>query len=192
MVKATLTPSPYTTESSSTTTRILPHRAARRTIRRIVVPTAIATTSTITATPTSLSSSSTPRSVPRLSPFSRLVYAYTRLIPRGSVSTYAHIAAAIGHPRAYRAVGHALSINPYAPQVPCHRVVASGGGIGGFQGKKGMGCTEINSKIAVLRAEGVEVVLGRVRDAERVVVAVTGTVTLEDMEDDALAAPLNN
>lgn len=62
------------------------------------------------------------------------VYRATKRIPRGKVSTYAAIARVIGRPRAARAVGNALNKNPYAPQVPCHRVVRSDGRVGGFAG----------------------------------------------------------
>ena len=54
-------------------------------------------------------------------------------VPSGEVRTYKEIAEMIGS-RAYRAVGQALKKNPYAPEVPCHRVIASGGGIGGYAG----------------------------------------------------------
>ena len=52
-------------------------------------------------------------------------------IPKGKVSTYKRIAANIGHPHAYRAVGNALHKNPLAPTVPCHRVIKSDGNIVG-------------------------------------------------------------
>ncbi|HPN72477.1 MAG TPA: MGMT family protein [Candidatus Omnitrophota bacterium] len=55
-------------------------------------------------------------------------------IPRGEVRTYAWIAAKAGSPGAARAAGSALSRNPYAPLVPCHRVIASDGSIGGYSG----------------------------------------------------------
>lgn len=58
-----------------------------------------------------------------------------------------------------RAVGNALRRNPFAPQVPCHRVVATGGALGGFKGypsKNGEGIT-IGEKIALLRREGVRI-----------------------------------
>ena len=53
-------------------------------------------------------------------------------IPRGSVMTYKQLAAAIGHPGAARAVGTALGRNPCAPRIPCHRVIASDGSLGGY------------------------------------------------------------
>ena len=91
--------------------------------------------------------------------FSDLVYAKTKLIPRGCVTTYGQIAQAIGKPKASRAVGNALNCNPYAPIVPCHRVVRADGKIGGFaQGAK--------AKAGLLAKEGVKVRDGKVVDFE--------------------------
>ena len=67
-----------------------------------------------------------------LSSFQRSVYAVVRRIPKGKTMTYKEVALAIGNPRAYRAVGTALNKNPFAPQVPCHRVIKSDGSVGGF------------------------------------------------------------
>lgn len=53
-------------------------------------------------------------------------------IPLGSVIRYSALAAAVGRPRACRAVGSAVSANPVVPLVPCHRVVAAGGKLGGY------------------------------------------------------------
>jgi methylated-DNA-[protein]-cysteine S-methyltransferase len=58
--------------------------------------------------------------------FNQKVWAITARIPRGKVAIYADVASALGS-RGYRAVGNALNRNPYAPQVPCHRVVGSDG-----------------------------------------------------------------
>jgi methylated-DNA-[protein]-cysteine S-methyltransferase len=66
--------------------------------------------------------------------FGRRVLGRTAEIPYGSVSTYGDIARAIGSPRAARATGNALGSNPMPIVVPCHRVVASGGKIGGYTG----------------------------------------------------------
>jgi methylated-DNA-[protein]-cysteine S-methyltransferase len=65
-------------------------------------------------------------------PFERRVYAIARTIPAGSTLTYGEIAARIDDPGAARAVGRALGSNPFAIIVPCHRVLAAGGRIGGF------------------------------------------------------------
>jgi methylated-DNA-[protein]-cysteine S-methyltransferase len=65
--------------------------------------------------------------------FNQKVWAMTARIPRGKVCTYGDIAKALGS-NAYRAVGNALNRNPYAPAVPCHRVVGSDGSLTGFAG----------------------------------------------------------
>lgn len=67
-------------------------------------------------------------------PFQRRVWSALRRIPSGRTISYAALAARIGHPRAVRAVGTANGRNPVAIVVPCHRVVATGGGLGGYGG----------------------------------------------------------
>jgi methylated-DNA-[protein]-cysteine S-methyltransferase len=79
--------------------------------------------------------------------FNQKVWALTARIPTGRVTTYARIAEALGS-RGYRAVGNALNKNPYAPQVPCHRVVGSNGSLTGFAGG-------LDKKQQLLVAEGV-------------------------------------
>jgi methylated-DNA-[protein]-cysteine S-methyltransferase len=69
--------------------------------------------------------------------FHRQVYAVTRAIPPGSFLTYGEVARRIGDPGAARAVGQALGANPFAPVVPCHRVLAAGGRSGGFSAEGG-------------------------------------------------------
>ena len=97
--------------------------------------------------------------------FQKRVYAAVRRIPHGCVSTYRLIAAGIGC-GAPRAVGQALKCNPFAPQVPCHRVIASDLTIGGFQGAaRGR---PIGRKLALLKREGVEFRAGKLADAGRV------------------------
>ncbi len=66
--------------------------------------------------------------------FQREVWKMTRLIPYGETRSYAWVAEQIKKPRAVRAVGQALSKNPLPIIVPCHRVVASDGKLGGFSG----------------------------------------------------------
>ena len=66
-------------------------------------------------------------------PFQRRVWALVLKIPRGETRTYGWMAARLNS--APRAVGQALKANPFAPRVPCHRVVAAGGGLGGYAGK---------------------------------------------------------
>lgn len=87
------------------------------------------------------------RATPNLTDFQRAVYCVVADIPRGKTMTYAQVATAIGRPRAVRAVGNALNVNPFAPTVPCHRVIRSDGSIGGFAS----GSTK---KEALLRKEG--------------------------------------
>lgn len=87
--------------------------------------------------------------------FDMLVYEAVAQIPRGRVSTYKLVAEAIGHPHHARAVGKALSMNPYAPQVPCHRVVGSDGKLGGFYGTSSLQSANVQRKRQLLAEEGV-------------------------------------
>jgi methylated-DNA-[protein]-cysteine S-methyltransferase len=81
--------------------------------------------------------------------FQEKVIEMMRLIPKGKVTTYKLIAKAMGC-RAYRAVGTAVGNNPYAPIVPCHRVVKTDGTVGKFGGGS-------KRKIAILRREGIRI-----------------------------------
>lgn len=65
-------------------------------------------------------------------PFDRRVYEVARTIPPGRTCSYGEVAARLGMPGAARAVGQALGRNPFAIVVPCHRVLAAGGQVGGF------------------------------------------------------------
>ena len=67
--------------------------------------------------------------------FQRRVYLELLRVPRGETVTYGELARRIGC-RSAQAVGQALKRNPFAPQVPCHRVVASDGSLGGFHGQR--------------------------------------------------------
>ncbi|MEW5982389.1 MAG: MGMT family protein [Acidobacteriota bacterium] len=87
--------------------------------------------------------------------FTARVLAVTRRIPPGRVATYGDIAALAGRPRAWRAVGTIMRTSPQT-DVPYHRVVASGGRLGGYGGHQSL-------KRALLRAEGVIVVGERIR-----------------------------
>ncbi len=80
--------------------------------------------------------------------FQMQVWSTLRQIPAGKVATYGDIAARIGRPRGARAVGQACGSNPVVLFVPCHRVVAANGGLGGF----GSG---LDLKEELLRHEGV-------------------------------------
>jgi len=77
-------------------------------------------------------------------------YEALKKVPKGKVITYAGLARMVGRPKVHRAVGSAMNKNPYAPQVPCHRVVKSNGDLGGF-------ATDIKVKIKRLQKEGVVV-----------------------------------
>jgi methylated-DNA-[protein]-cysteine S-methyltransferase len=66
--------------------------------------------------------------------FGRRVLRATAAIPYGAVSSYKQVAAAAGSPRGSRAAGNALGSNPIPIVVPCHRVLHSGGGLGGYTG----------------------------------------------------------
>jgi methylated-DNA-[protein]-cysteine S-methyltransferase len=96
--------------------------------------------------------------------FQARVYEAVSMIPKGKVSTYKLIAEYIGT-RAYRAVGNALRRNPFAPGVPCHRVIATDLTIGGFGGKRTG--EEIEKKIELLTREGVTFKNNRLKDTER-------------------------
>jgi O-6-methylguanine DNA methyltransferase len=66
--------------------------------------------------------------------FQRQVWAALRRIPPGRTTTYGQLASVIGRPQAVRAVGRACGANPIPVLIPCHRVVQTGGGLGGFSG----------------------------------------------------------
>jgi methylated-DNA-[protein]-cysteine S-methyltransferase len=86
------------------------------------------------------------------SEFATRVYRVVSGIPPGRVATYRAVAEAVGC-RSPRAVGSVLRSNPYAPSVPCHRVISSSGQVGGFFGSN---CPEANhAKMEILRSEGV-------------------------------------
>jgi methylated-DNA-[protein]-cysteine S-methyltransferase len=74
----------------------------------------------------------------RVPPFHRRVYDVARTIPPGATLSYGNLAARLGQPGAARAVGQAMRRNPFPLVVPCHRVVASGGRIGGFSANGGI------------------------------------------------------
>ncbi len=86
-------------------------------------------------------------------PFRREVWQATRLIPYGETRSYAWVANQIKKPKAARAVGQALGRNPLPVIVPCHRVVASGGKLGGFTGgldmKRRLLCLEASESVTL-------------------------------------------
>lgn len=86
--------------------------------------------------------------------FNKRCYQILRKVPKGRVTTYKEIARALKS-KAYRAVGNAMNKNPYAPKIPCHRVIRSDGKVGGFAGGP-------RKKSSMLRKEGIEIKNGRI------------------------------
>ncbi|MCH9037469.1 MAG: MGMT family protein [Chloroflexi bacterium] len=72
--------------------------------------------------------------LPGATPFKKAVWEATRSIPRGETRSYGDIAVQVGRPGGARAVGQVMASNPIAVLVPCHRVIASDGGLGGYGG----------------------------------------------------------
>ena len=81
--------------------------------------------------------------------FQQQVWLACAEIPAGQTRTYSWIAEKIGRPNASRAVGTALGKNPFAPVIPCHRVLRSDGTLGGYSGPGGL-----KTKLALLKKEG--------------------------------------
>jgi methylated-DNA-[protein]-cysteine S-methyltransferase len=82
-------------------------------------------------------------------PFNQRVYEIARAIPPGRTLTYGEVAKMLGEPGASRAVGQALGHNPFAPVVPCHRVLAAANRSGGFSAGGG-----VSTKLKMLEIEG--------------------------------------
>lgn len=81
-------------------------------------------------------------------PFQRAVWMACMTIPKGQTRSYTWVAERIGRPKAVRAVGTALGKNPFAPLVPCHRVIRSDGTPGGFSAPGGL-----KAKLNLLKKE---------------------------------------
>ncbi|MFZ4484070.1 MAG: MGMT family protein [Chthoniobacterales bacterium] len=103
---------------------------------------------------------------PDVSPFARRLYAALRKIPTGRVITYAALGRRIGC-GSPRAVGQALRVNPFAPEVPCHRVIASDFSPGGFRGKTSG--PALANKLGLLAKEGVIFRENRLLEPQRVI-----------------------
>lgn len=97
--------------------------------------------------------------------FAEKIYSQLRKVPKGKVTTYKELAKSIDS-KAYRTVGSALRNNPYAPKIPCHRVISSNGKIGGFKGFKTG--SAIDEKIKMLKNEGVKIESGKVTEFEKI------------------------
>ena len=82
----------------------------------------------------------------KLTLFEKAVYGAVMNIPLGEMRSYQWVARQIGRFKSARAVGNALNKNPYAPYIPCHRVIASDGTLGGYRGG-------LKKKIAILKKE---------------------------------------
>lgn len=87
--------------------------------------------------------------------FTEKAWAICTRVPEGKVTTYGAIAKKLGRPHGARAVGQAMNRNPYAPDVPCHRVVGADGKLTGYAGG-------LPKKKRILKAEGVRIVGDRV------------------------------
>jgi len=83
--------------------------------------------------------------------FQKRVYEIVKKIPKGKTTTYKAIALKLKS--SPRAVGQALKVNPYAPKVPCHRIIMSNGKIGGYAGSNPK---NIRKKIQLLKSEGIK------------------------------------
>ena len=84
--------------------------------------------------------------------FQLKVWKYLKTIPKGQLKTYKEVAIAIKSPKSARAVANACGKNPNAPRIPCHRVIRSDGGLGGYSGRGG-----IRTKLRLLRSEKVNI-----------------------------------
>ena len=84
--------------------------------------------------------------------FQLKVWKYLKTIPKGTVKSYKDVAIAIKSPKSARAVANACGKNPYAPKIPCHRVIRSDGGLGGYSGRGGL-----KTKLHLLRSEKVDI-----------------------------------
>ena len=80
--------------------------------------------------------------------FQLKVWKYLKTIRKGKVKTYKQVAIGIKSPKSARAVANACAKNPYAPKIPCHRVIRSDGGLGGYSGIGGT-----KKKLELLRSE---------------------------------------
>lgn len=89
--------------------------------------------------------------------FKEKVYKVLRQVPKGRVITYGQLARLAGNPKASRAVGTFMRINPDAPNTPCHRVVAADGALTGYSGAGG-----VRKKRQMLISEGVKFKKNRV------------------------------
>ena len=86
----------------------------------------------------------------RATKFQKKVWNYLKTIRKGTVKTYKQVAIGINRPKSARAVANAVGKNPFAPKIPCHRVIRSDGSLGGYSGKGG-----VKTKKLLLKREGI-------------------------------------
>ena len=82
--------------------------------------------------------------------FQKKVWNYLKTIRKGTIKSYKQVAIAINRPKSTRAVANAVGKNPFAPKIPCHRVIRSDGLLGGYSGKGG-----VKTKKLLLKREGI-------------------------------------
>eukprot|EP00762_Andalucia_godoyi_P004691 ANDGO_03668.mRNA.1 Methylated-DNA--protein-cysteine methyltransferase len=102
----------------------------------------------------------------------RVYVALRTSVPAGKVTTYKALASLVGG--SARAIGQAMRRNPYAPVVPCHRVVASDLSVGGFFGNKfAVSNGQVRRKIKMLQEEGIEVdeKTGKLTNSQQIIVS---------------------
>lgn len=85
--------------------------------------------------------------------FQKRVYKILKKVPKGKITTYKKIAEKLR--TSPRAVGNALNKNPYAPRIPCHRVIKTNGEVGGF-------ASGTKNKIKLLKKEGIKILKGEI------------------------------
>ena len=94
-------------------------------------------------------------------PFYQAVWRLVTTIPTGETRTYGWVARRLGRPGAARAVGRALAANPFAPRIPCHRVVKADGSLGGYSARGGVA----SKRLRLLREGALAEIGGRARSS---------------------------
>jgi methylated-DNA-[protein]-cysteine S-methyltransferase len=84
--------------------------------------------------------------------FQLKVWNYLKTIQKGKIKTYKQVAIGIRRPKSARAVANACAKNPHAPKIPCHRVIRSDGGLGGYSARGGT-----KQKLRLLRSEKADI-----------------------------------
>uniref|UniRef100_A0A7S0UVQ5 Methylated-DNA--protein-cysteine methyltransferase n=1 Tax=Polytomella parva TaxID=51329 RepID=A0A7S0UVQ5_9CHLO len=119
--------------------------------------------------------------------FESSVYEICSAIPAGKVATYGILSKILK--TSPRAVGQSLRRNPYAPIVPCHRVIAADRSIGGFCGQTGCDNTIVQKKIRLLEDEGVAFEIMDLKSVEnrQAMVMEKCIISIEELENSAAA-----